>query len=119
MCELSCLNSGDARYKLNSDSHSSALAGGRLPVTGFHTVILRLFDFSKVATKTQIMHTQILLAESSLQIRLCRIHSLHFLITNTPPPSHSSSEKSLTSCMVFPDLPTSMCLQQPGKYIVD
>ena len=42
MCGLSCLNSGDARYLLNSLSHSTASRGGKEPVTGFHSVILSL-----------------------------------------------------------------------------
>ena len=42
ICGLRSLNSGEARYKSNSLSQSAAERGGRDPVTGFHSVILRL-----------------------------------------------------------------------------
>ena len=42
MFGLSILNSGEDWYLLNSDFQSSSVVGGRLPVTGFHSVILRL-----------------------------------------------------------------------------
>ena len=47
MCGLSCWNSGDARYLLNSLSHSAASRGGKEPVTGFHSVILNLFILAR------------------------------------------------------------------------
>ena len=47
MCGLSCLNSGDARYLLNSLSHSGASRGGKEPVTGFHSVILSLLVLAR------------------------------------------------------------------------
>ena len=39
---LSNLNSGEDRYLSNSDNQSCALEGGRLPVTGLHSVMLNL-----------------------------------------------------------------------------
>lgn len=42
--EFSCLNSGEALYFSNSRSHAAWVTGGREPVTGFHSVILRLFN---------------------------------------------------------------------------
>ena len=47
MCGLSCLNSGDARYLLNSLSHSAASRGGKEPVTGFHSVMLSLLVLAR------------------------------------------------------------------------
>ena len=42
MCGFSSLNSRDSRYFENSDSQSSAFMGGRDPVTGRHSVMLKL-----------------------------------------------------------------------------
>ena len=39
---FSSLNSGDDLYSANSESHFSAVVGGKDPVTGRHSVILRL-----------------------------------------------------------------------------
>lgn len=44
MFELICWNSGDALYLANSESHAEAEEGGRDPVTGRHSVILKLFE---------------------------------------------------------------------------
>src|SRR5258708_36802600 len=41
MFALRILNSGDSLYKLNSCSHSVSVVGGMVPVTGFHSVMLR------------------------------------------------------------------------------
>ena len=49
MFEFSCLNSGDALYFVNSSSQSVVDIGGRLPVTGRHSVILRLVLISNEA----------------------------------------------------------------------
>jgi len=43
MEELSCANSGEERYFVHSDSHASSLEGQSEPVTGFHSVMLRLW----------------------------------------------------------------------------
>lgn len=44
------MNSGEARYLSNSRSHAAWLMGGSEPVTGFHSVILRLFKALVYAT---------------------------------------------------------------------
>ena len=36
-------NSGEERYLVNSDSHAERERGGRVPVRGRHSVMLRLF----------------------------------------------------------------------------
>lgn len=41
-------NSGDDRYFVNSVSHCSGLKGGRDPVTGLHSVILRPDSVNRV-----------------------------------------------------------------------
>ena len=41
MLGLSILNSGEARYLSNSDCQAEAFMGGREPVTGRHSVMLR------------------------------------------------------------------------------
>ena len=43
MCGFSSLYSGEAWYLVNSDSQSDSESGGREPVTGFHSVMLRLY----------------------------------------------------------------------------
>jgi hypothetical protein len=43
---LSRMNSGEARYFANSESQSDRLKGGSEPVTGRHSVILRLKEES-------------------------------------------------------------------------
>lgn len=42
MFGFSFWNSGDRRYFMNSTSHDAAVIGGSVPVTGFHSVMLRL-----------------------------------------------------------------------------
>lgn len=49
MCGLRSLNSGEERYFANSESQSVALVGGKEPVTGFHSVMLRLHQISILA----------------------------------------------------------------------
>jgi hypothetical protein len=48
MVGLSSLNSGEARYLLNSESQSAAERGGSVPVTGRHSVMLSL-DVGRLA----------------------------------------------------------------------
>lgn len=48
MRELSNLNSGEARYRANSASHFSSSIGGREPVIGRHSVILRPDSVNRV-----------------------------------------------------------------------
>ena len=50
MLGLSKANSGEERYLANSLSQSAGVMGGREPVTGRQSVILRLFQSVRINT---------------------------------------------------------------------
>lgn len=60
MLGLSNLNSGEDLYFVNSDAQSSSLKGRENPVTGFHSVMLRLSFVSKKMLMLIGILTQIL-----------------------------------------------------------
>ena len=47
--------SGDCLYLLNSSTHSSSLKGGRIPLTGFHSVIDNPESVRRVKPPMKIM----------------------------------------------------------------
>ena len=65
MREFNILNSGLSLYRANSSSHASWLRGGKLPVTGRHSVMLRPDSVSRVRPpKTTMPKTLVALARS-------------------------------------------------------